>query len=1330
MTIKYIEIIKNSPYYYQVDGSILEESFPINNKENHPILWKKWKENLPLYCEKEKIFLEMVQLEYENQWTFLQTINYYSSKLDNEILEIIKKNYQLVQELYEKEQQHDLIIPNLEYWRIIQQNRFLKEITPFFFFRIALQLYKDDWTATLSCFRNLKMGKIMFGFEKSSCFIKGTPIWTLHGIIPIEKVQVNDQVATHNGRFSNVIKLFKNNRGNRLLYHVYSVHGMIAIATEDHPFLVYSQEYNQIVWKQVCELSSNDYLMKSNLKNHNKTTTDYVFLKQYPNIKKFIQTFPKLSGTAMSRVLGNHGENENSCLKQIYNENPIYNDLLKLLTDTHIRIQLWKWVLNTNQYLFVKGWMDVFQTKTYFSTQEEAELVMMILTFYNYCMKLKKSRFCHKKWCLSFQTQKTILSPWSCSKQQNILFLQDKIFVRFLGKIKCSKNIHKKNPTVYTLMVDMDHSYSVNGYIVKNCMGLTPNTMIMKEDGIVPISELKKGTYILDQDMKKVLVHNIIKYPYDGMVVAINDCVHTVSTPLYKKDRTVSTMDEITTENIYSPSISYYYKPETDKEFSMCHLNFLLRYICDWDIKIENDWCQWFISKADKLWIIPLFQKLYSFQYDVSKNDVIRINKNALDMFIQTLTKNLLSIQINKLIYFSSYLDRYSNYLRMIPLCHSVYCFVKQEKFLTQTEYNGNIYDIEIQGDSFCTTQSVIQKKIKTSIENTNWNNISDLYIPNVFFQKPTIFLPTWKEILKSQLTKGQPSLIFIDSHKNECVSGDTRILTQSGVVSISSKKDEMVSIWNGSSFINVLIQQTGNEKRFLKILFSNGMCLTCTPYHKFFIKTLNEPHKINASEIKCGDQLMSFRLPSVSIEIPSSIRMTLDWIAKRCVFIEEQVVLFDKDIESLRDILLDLQFCGIKSNIFYNSFRNEYELRFNKSRWNLLNYQHLNNNTTSLDGDIVDDIIVYKIEESSSYQPSYCFHEPVSGIAVFEGIATGQCENIPNIQYIKGCIDLSKFLIENPSKQNLKKHHVQVYTTKDCGFSRLLQLEYDAIEQKDIFLYQDEWDIKRHVHALSSVPAVFLDNLYIGDFMDFWKHYLCPVINWEQLCSSIYSMCLILDDWIDKKKMFSSHRPLVMEIYGFHHILVKMRLSVDDPVTKQLNSFLLEKIYYTMLKASNDLSQKKGACLNSNKIISSLQYSNKFDELWNNISLYGIRNAISLHIMDRQEFNIISFFYHDLKKDIAFFHPLDKNILNEILYKNSIQKMNIPNSFKKIYQNQYEISTSNWFDLMIKRKIYSKDDGIFHLYITPTMDQETLSELQIKTWKEGFYKIKIHKNN
>lgn len=70
----------------------------------------------------------------------------------------------------------------------------------------------------------------------------------------------------------------------------------------------------------------------------------------------------------------------------------------------------------------------------------------------------------------------------------------------------------------------------------------------------------------------------------------------------------------------------------------------------------------------------------------------------------------------------------------------------------------------------------------------------------------------------------------------NLCVAPETKILTKDGYQEISTLKDVDVEVWNGEEWSNVTVRQTGENQLLMKIGFSNGSEIECTPYHKFYL--------------------------------------------------------------------------------------------------------------------------------------------------------------------------------------------------------------------------------------------------------------------------------------------------------------------------------------------------------------------------------------------------------------------------------------------------------------------------------------------------------------
>lgn len=801
----YIEIIKKSPYYYQVDERV-EDYFPItNNTFTSTSIWEEWMRNLPSYYAKERVFLDMVASH-----------GHCDCGLEN--------------------------VPPTWLWD--------KKIE----------------------YRKMARGAVIVQKRQqptSSCFVRDTPIWTIDGIKAIQDVRVGDKVITHKGRFSRVAILFKNTCHGRRLYNVYSAYGKVATATEDHPFLVYDELLNHIVWKKVNMLTQHDFLMRSCISECiHLPRPDYSLFREYPQLNEFIHLYPETAGLVVSRVNENHGvldtksnEEVNTCLLPRRSDGNlmIYEDFIFLLTDPNIRMRLWKWVLISGQKKFVNGWMSVFHTKTIFYCQEEAELVSMVLNLYQYNMNISPE---YSFLCFLSRPRKWKMIE---TKHHSIKKKDGKLFVKYSHKRLFGPSVVNKHMNVYSMSIYADHSYSANGHVVENC---------------------------------------------------------------------------------------------------------------------GND----------------------------------------------------------------------------------------------QDEENTSV--------------AVVR------------------------------------------------------------VAGHTRILTRQGIVPISSRKDEIVSVWNGEVFVDTMIREMGGVSKSFRIHFSHGLCLVCAPNHLFL---LDNGQTVSASKIQSGDTLAPFRLPIMtpSMILPSSVVMTLEWVASRCVYREDWVIVYDNDLESLRDILLDLQYCGLSSWIVHNPHRNEHELRMDKIQWRLLNHHHFNDKTIGM----------FDISNDDSHVPINIVRVEESGLLpVTFTICGGVLEGVAVVEEIYAYLDLTQFLIPNPMRVHLKNHEIIVFTTANNPFYQLLTLEYNEedIVMKDVATCEEEWERKRHAHALSNVPAIFLDNnIYVGDFIDFWDNYLCPIIDTERLCASINEL------------LRHEHDGMRIGVYGWERIWVEMRLSSDDPRARNLvlNNILQPLCYFKRIK-------------------------------------------------------------------------------------------------------------------------------------------------------------------
>ena len=206
--------------------------------------------------------------------------------------------------------------------------------------------------------------------------------------------------------------------------------------------------------------------------------------------------------------------------------------------------------------------------------------------------------------------------------------------------------------------------------------------------------------------------------------------------------------------------------------------------------------------------------------------------------------------------------------------------------------------------------------------------------------------------IYESQTKTGLPYICYKDAFNrsnmqknigiirssNLCVSGDTFILTDKGQLQIKTLVDQKVNVWNGEKFTNTVVKQTGVDQKMVRVTFSNGSVLECTPYHKFYIQNSDNP--VQAQELTIGSKLINCKFPILNKSFDGTTP-------------------FEK--------LLNAQLCGHNPNIVGDQLV-------------------LKTNNT---------ITVTSIEQLDQVRDTFCFTEKERGMGIFNGVITGQCSEI-----------------------------------------------------------------------------------------------------------------------------------------------------------------------------------------------------------------------------------------------------------------------------------------------------------------------------------------------
>jgi ribonucleotide reductase alpha subunit len=133
--------------------------------------------------------------------------------------------------------------------------------------------------------------------QMSSCFVKDTMVHTLRGAVPIQDVLTTDMVITHTGSVQPVTQVHTNLLGDRRLFELNVYKTRPIVVTEDHKLYVYDTlQDTGGVWKAVADLTTSDYVMVP--KNTKEIVTDESDMQEKVNMEilKFFGLWFKYGG--------------------------------------------------------------------------------------------------------------------------------------------------------------------------------------------------------------------------------------------------------------------------------------------------------------------------------------------------------------------------------------------------------------------------------------------------------------------------------------------------------------------------------------------------------------------------------------------------------------------------------------------------------------------------------------------------------------------------------------------------------------------------------------------------------------------------------------------------------------------------------------------------------------------------------------------------------------------------------------------------------------------------------------------------------------------------
>lgn len=90
------------------------------------------------------------------------------------------------------------------------------------------------------------------------------------------------------------------------------------------------------------------------------------------------------------------------------------------------------------------------------------------------------------------------------------------------------------------------------------------------------------------------------------------------------------------------------------------------------------------------------------------------------------------------------------------------------------------------------------------------------------------------------------PCCEILLGNKSFCVSGDTKLITKSGITTIRDAVGQEIEIWNGNEWTPVTPFKTGDADELIRVSFNDGSYLDVTENHRFFVASANDVLKGN----------------------------------------------------------------------------------------------------------------------------------------------------------------------------------------------------------------------------------------------------------------------------------------------------------------------------------------------------------------------------------------------------------------------------------------------------------------------------------------------------
>jgi ribonucleotide reductase alpha subunit len=1068
----------------------------------------------------------------------------------------------------------------------------------------------------------------------SSCFVANTEVMTINGIKNIQDIEIGDEVVTHTGEKHQVLQLHKNLLNDRKVMKLSVYKTKPIYVTEDHKFWAISKSDLEPKWRPIKELNNNDHYvaipsyngnLKSDVINSIKIDESVAKLMGiFIVLGKYVTENDKIIGIAflkqckfisdtMKVNFNIDAENHKSML--IFKEKNIATFLEYMFgIDKHI----WKNMVNWNINLITSFLEGLFFASDGYDSSNSS------------IVKLPNQKITNELYHLFRMFGINV----GASEEKNQLHFYDNTNQIVVNNVKFIKiydieETNMKPEYVYTIGVENDHSYNVEGLICENCFLLGTN------DDLSDIATTWNSCAQISKWAGGIGLH-VSNIRGKGSLIKGTNGLSNGLVPFLRVFNDIARW--IDQGGKRPGSIAIYLEPHHPDIFEFLDLRknfgaeterardlFLALWISDLFMKqVEADG-DWYLLSADDC---PGLPDVYGDAYEELYWKYVNENKFRNKVKARKVWMAILESQIETGMPYISYKDAVnhkSNQINLGTIKSSNLCVHGKTKILTSEGYEM----IETLENKECQIWNGDEWSKVTVLKTGTNQNLIRVNLSNGVSLDCT---PEHKFYILKKDPRSKPNQV----HAKDLKIGNKLIKYNLPEPIENKQPEEFKYAYTHGAFCGdgTTYDNYSKTEKYPKIfLYGEKKKLLKYLEHTSYTEDITQ----NRYNITLPKDLA----PKFTVPHKASINDKLRWFEGYCDTdgtiarnktpkLSEAIQICSINKNFLLEVRLMLHTLGVDSKVTQNQLERQTLLPDGKGdnklfdckpayrllipsnslyKLSLLGFKPKRLIYTQREPDQHTDHYIEVVSIESSYQnvDTYCFTEPLKHMGMFNGVLSCNCNEI--VQYS----DHNEYAVCNLASIALKPF-VETWTNnpddkwivytkpncKFCKFAKNFLINSNILFQEKEFNNDNLSELKEKLKPISAkqnvdclgqsckinsitFPQIFMNDNHIGGWTELYK-YTKGTFDYDKLYDTAYLATINLNQVIDinyypvpqTKLSNMKHRPIGLGIQGLADALVLMGISFDSDEAVDFNSKIMETIYLAAMTASNNLAVQR----------------------------------------------------------------------------------------------------------------------------------------------------------